>query len=105
MIYCKKCTYPMIAVNLSMSEDMVCSGCVVNQEKIKEIDWEERREKFKKLLSQYQSKDRYDCIVPVSGGKDSHFQANLIREMGFNPLLVTYYTYNYTETGEANLKN
>ena len=95
----------MIAVNLSMNDDMVCSGCVVNQEKTKEIDWEERKEKFKKLLLQYKSEDKYDCIIPVSGGKDSHFQANLIREMGFNPLLVTYYTYNYTETGEANLKN
>ena len=45
----------MIAVNLSMNDDMVCSGCVVNQEKTKEIDWEERKEKFKKLLLQYKS--------------------------------------------------
>ena len=42
----------MIAVNLSMNDDMVCSGSVVNQEKTKEIDWEERKEKFKKLLLQ-----------------------------------------------------
>jgi|TARA_B100001093_G_scaffold82810_1_gene74229 N-acetyl sugar amidotransferase len=105
MIYCKKCTNPRIAVNLSMSDDMICSACVVNEEKKDQINWEERKDIFKKLLSKYKSNDKYDCIVPVSGGKDSHFQAHLIREMGFNPLLVTYYTYNYTETGEENLKN
>ena len=43
----------MIAVNLSMNDDMVCSGCVVNQEKTKEIDWEERKEKFWKWMEKY----------------------------------------------------
>ena len=104
MIYCKKCTYPMIAVNLSMSDELVCSGCVVHEEKMK-IDWSEREKKFKKLLLSYKSKDNYDCIIPVSGGKDSHYQAYYIKNLGLNPLLVTYYTHNYTKTGEENLKN
>ena len=81
MIYCKKCTNPRIAVNLSMSDDMICSACVVNEEKKDQINWEERKDIFKKLLSKYKSNDKYDCIVPVSGGKDSHFQAHLIREI------------------------
>ena len=90
-----------------MRDDGVCSGCVVHDEK-PVIDWESREKEFKDLLYSYKNKDgsNYDCIIPVSGGKDSHFQAWYIKEkLGLNPLLVTYYTHNYTETGEANLKN
>lgn len=107
MKYCTRCMYPVIAVNLAMRDDGVCSGCVVHDEK-PVINWEEREKEFKDLLYSYRSKDgsKYDCIIPVSGGKDSHFQAWYVKEkLGLNPLLVTYYTHNYTPTGEANLRN
>ena len=68
----------MVAVNLSMADNLVCSGCIVNEEK-KQIEWSEREVKFKKLLESYKSKENYDCIIPVSGGKDSHFQAYFIK--------------------------
>ncbi|MEK7194241.1 MAG: N-acetyl sugar amidotransferase [Patescibacteria group bacterium] len=107
MTYCKRCTYPIMAVNLTIGDEGVCSGCTVHDEK-PVIDWTKREEEFKNLLESYKSKDdsNYDCIIPVSGGKDSHFQAWYIKEkLGLNPLLVTYYTHNYTPTGEENLKN
>ena len=106
MIYCSKCTYPIIAVNLTMDDSGLCSGCIVSDEKIN-LNWEKREEEFRNLMLSYNKKrtGEYDCIIPVSGGKDSHFQAWYIKEMGLNPLLVTYYTHNYTETGEENLKN
>ena len=74
----------MIAVNLTMSEDFICSGCLVHDEKMK-IDWEKREEIFKKILFKYKSKNNYDCIIPVSGGKDSLFQANYIKNLGLKP--------------------
>ena len=46
----------------------------------------------------------YDCVIPVSGGKDSFFQAHIIKELGYNALLVTYNGNNYTETGLKNVK-
>ena len=107
MKYCKKCTYPEMAVNLAMSEDGICSGCIVHEEKYG-IDWKEREKEFKDLLYSYRdkSKNNYDCIIPVSGGKDSHFQSWYIKnKLRLNPLLVTYYTHNYTKTGEENLRN
>ena len=106
MIYCSKCTYPVVAVNITLDNKNVCSGCTVHEEKLK-VDWNKREKKFKEILQNYKSTNgsNYDCIIPVSGGKDSHFQASYIKEIGLNPLLVTYYTYNYTKTGEANLKN
>lgn len=107
MQYCKHCTYPIVAVNLSMGEGGVCSGCIINEEK-KKIDWDARAKEFDELMLSHRNKDgnNYDCIIPVSGGKDSHFQVQYVKEkLGLNPLLVTYYTHNYTPTGEANLKN
>ena len=107
MKYCSRCTYPIVAVNLTMSDEGVCSGCIVHEEKMK-LDWGGREKEFQELLLSYKNKDgkNYDCIIPVSGGKDSHFQVWYVKEkMGLNPLLVTYYTHNYTKTGEENLKN
>jgi N-acetyl sugar amidotransferase len=107
MQYCIKCTYPIVAVNLSVSDEGVCSGCIVHNDK-PELNWEEREQKFSDLLNKYKNKDgsNYDCIIPVSGGKDSTFQVWYVKEkLKLNPLLVTYYTHNYTDTGEHNLKN
>ncbi len=107
MQYCTRCTYPIIAVNLAMREDGVCSGCDVSLEK-GQIDWAAREEEFRKLMEAHRSKEKsnYDCIIPVSGGKDSHFQTWYItKKLGLRPLLVTYYTHNYTATAEANLRN
>ena len=88
---------------MTISDDGICSGCIVAKEK-DNTDWKSREESFKRLLLKYKNKNRsnYDCIIPVSGGKDSLFQAWYVKELGLNPLLVTYYTYNYTKTGEDN---
>lgn len=108
MNYCQKCVYPASsAVPLAFNEQGICSGCLVNEQQ-NEINWEERKERFRKLVEQYRSKDgsNYDCIIPVSGGKDSYFQIHVIKNlMGLNPLLVTYHGNNYTPTGMKNLIN
>ena len=106
--YCSKCVYPASsAVPLAFDENGVCSGCQTGEQKA-EIDWDARRKRFEKLVERYRSKDgsNYDCIIPVSGGKDSYFQIYIIKElMGLNPLLVTYHANNYTKTGMDNLLN
>lgn len=107
MRYCKRCTYPVVAVNLAMSDDGACSGCIVHDEKY-QIDWTSREQEFIDIMQQYKNKDgsNYDCIIPVSGGKDSHFQVCYIKEkLGLNPLLVSYYSHNSPETGDSNLEN
>jgi N-acetyl sugar amidotransferase len=72
------------------------------------VDWDKRKKMFERLIEEYKSKDgsNYDCIIPVSGGKDSYYQTYLIKVLyGLNPLLVTYHGNNYTETGMQNLVN
>jgi len=106
MQYCKKCTYPINAVNIQFDDDGVCTGCIAAEEKDTEIDWSQREQDFCDFIEQRRNiNSDYDCIVPVSGGKDSHFQAWFLKNAGFNPLLVTYYTHNYPEIGEENLNN
>tara|TARA_B100000029_G_scaffold101250_1_gene91542 strand:+ start:1596 stop:2738 length:1143 start_codon:yes stop_codon:yes gene_type:complete len=107
MKYCKKCLYPDTKPQLIFDEDGICSAC--NNTKLKEkIDWETKKEDFRKILEKYRSKDKtnYDCIIPVSGGKDSHYQTYVIKkEFGLNPLVVNFHPQDQTELGRKNLEN
>ena len=106
--WCSNCVYPSISATPSAyDENGVCMGCrasVVRTATPQEA-WVERGKLLKDLLHEYRSKDgsRPDCIIPVSGGKDSYFQAHVVREMGFKPLLVTYNGNNYLDVGWRNL--
>ena len=76
MKYCTNCVYPAAsAAPLAFDEDGVCSGCRVSTQKVR-IDWDERAEELREIFEEYRSRDgsNYDCLIPVSGGKDSHFQ-------------------------------
>jgi N-acetyl sugar amidotransferase len=56
------------------------------------------------MTDEYRSKDNYDMIIPVSGGKDSYYQAHVAtKELGLKILLVTYHGNNYLSEGEYNL--
>src|SRR3989344_9087124 len=101
--YCSKCVYPSAsAVPLTFDENGMCSGCRA-YEQTKNIDWNKRRQALEKIVTQYkvQDKSNYDCIIPVSGGKDSYFQTHyVIEELKMKPLLVTYHGNNYLPVGE-----
>lgn len=106
--YCKKCVVPSSsAIPIEFDDNGICSGCNTSNQKDK-IDWQRRGKQFKELLQEYKSKDgsNYDCIIPVSGGKDSYFQTHIIKNVyGMNPLLITYHGNNYTKEGMDNLIN
>jgi N-acetyl sugar amidotransferase len=110
MRYCKKCVYPENAKPyIIFDDDGVCSGCRVVEEHT-EVDWQERKKALREILEQYKSlakknKNPYDCLIPVSGGKDSHYQVHLCKEYGMNPLLVTYNHLFNTPLGIRNLHN
>jgi N-acetyl sugar amidotransferase len=106
MKYCKRCLYPENhPLNLTFDNEGVCSGCRVHEEK-DEIDWPERKEKLRSLLNEFKSRSRslHDCIIPVSGGRDSHFIVHTIKhEFGMHPLLVNYNKHYNTRMGIRNL--
>ena len=102
--YCVRCVYPSTAATpLTFDKDGVCSGCLTHEEQ-KNIDWKERAQMFKELCDEYRGKGEYDCLIPVSGGKDSFHQTHIMRSHGMKPLLVTYNENNETEVGKRNIQ-
>ncbi len=104
--YCDCCVMPETKPDLFIDEEGVCSACR-NMEKRQAVDWEYRKQELLKVLDRYRSKDgsNYDCIVPVSGGKDSHFQVIRMLELGINPLCVTSTTDKLSDIGRRNIEN
>lgn len=105
--YCSKCVYPSIAVNLMLDDDGVCSACRAAEDfdDLTDDFWDARRDKFVELAAHARSLRRpYDCVIPVSGGKDSYYQVHVALEHGLKPLLVTYHGNNFLPEGERNLE-
>jgi N-acetyl sugar amidotransferase len=97
----------MIAVNLNMDDDGTCSGCKTFERAstLSTKDWDERRNQFEEILKKTLERNtsNYDCIIPVSGGKDSYYQAHIIAtKYKLKPLLVTYHGNNYLPEGDYN---
>lgn len=97
---------PETKPDLYIDDAGVCSACR-NYEFRSEVDWDARRAELHRILDRYRSKDgsNYDCIIPVSGGKDSHYQTITMLEMGMKPLLVTATTCKLTPLGRKNIEN
>jgi N-acetyl sugar amidotransferase len=88
------------------SADGVCDACRAAERKRKEVDWDRRRVELAALCDAYRSRNgRHDCIVPGSGGKDSFYQAWVLKyEFGMNPLTVTWAPNIYTDWGWRNFQ-
>jgi len=110
MRYCTKCLFPETKPDLFFDGEGVCDACRSAERKrgeVDAIDWKDREDQFKKILGRYRSKDgsKYDCIVPVSGGKDSFFQTYSMRYTHkMNPLAVTFDQFDQTDIGRHNLE-
>lgn len=107
MKYCTRCVMPSTRPKLSFNKDGVCSACIGAEEKKRDIDWKAREKELKGIFDKHRSKDkkRYDCIVPVSGGKDSIYQVHIVKKIyNMNPLCVTYRTDTRTKMGAHNIQ-
>lgn len=105
--YCVRCCMPETSEGIIFDEMGICSGCRSSEQKM-HINWAEREKKLKGILKYYKSKsgDNYDCLVPISGGKDSAFQLHvLVRIYGMKVLAVTFSHTFFSETGKYNLQN
>lgn len=105
MIRCSKCGFPDTRPGLYFV-DGVCGACL-NYDKRKTIDWEARRALLHQFCGEYRGKTKYDCLIPVSGGKDSYMLVKtMVEEEGMTPLLVTVTdSFTHTKAGTHNLRN
>ena len=105
--FCTNCLFPETKPDLFFDENGLCSACKAANQKNAGIDWKKREEDFLEIINDYK-KDGvgYDCLIPVSGGKDSTYQAYFMKEVcGMNPLCVCFETTTPTELGNKNLDN
>lgn len=107
MQYCVRCCIPETSEGVVFDEMGMCQICKSSEQKI-HINWVEREKKLKKILDSFRGKSEsgYDCIVPISGGKDSTFQLYVLTQIYKMRCLAVTFSHNwYTETGKYNLKN
>lgn len=92
--------------DLKLDSEGVCNACR-SYESRKVIDWAERKIELEGVLERFRVKDgsNWDCIVPVSGGKDSTYQVIRVLQLGMNPLCVTSTTCDLSEIGRRNIEN
>jgi N-acetyl sugar amidotransferase len=102
--YCVSCLLPDTKPDLYFNKDGECAACLAFKNR-KEIDWAKRKSEFQNILKSQKRSERWDCIVPVSGGKDSTAQVLKILELGYNPLCVTSSTCDLSDIGRDNLNN
>ena len=108
MFYCKKCVMPNTRPGITFDENGTCSACQ-SFENRKNIDWDSRWKEFEAICDKYRGMngDAPDCAVAVSGGKDSHYQVHLMKNvMHMNPILFSVEdNFPMTEAGRHNLQN
>lgn len=103
--YCARCVMPHTKPDLHLDEAGICNACRAYENR-KHVDWDARREELLKVLERYRRNgSNWDCIVPVSGGKDSTYQVVRMLQLGLNPLCVTSTTCDLSEIGRKNIRN
>ncbi len=88
-----------------LNDNGICNACL-SYDMQEKIDWDQRKSDLSKIISEKKlNNDRWNCVVPGSGGKDSTYQIIKARELGLNPVFVTASTCDLSEIGRYNLEN
>ena len=106
--FCKVCVFPETKPDLFFNEEGICSACQAAAEKKDVIDWSAKEKEFVQIINKFKKKNDqigYDCLIPVSGGKDSTYQCYIAKKYGLNPLAVCFETTYVTEVGRRNIDN
>ncbi len=107
MKICNKCIQPDTRPNIYFNKDDICGACLWEEEK-KTIDWNLREKELQKIAewAKKTTKSNYDCVIGVSGGKDSTKQSLTARDrLGLRCLLVNSEPEGISEIGKHNIEN
>lgn len=108
MTRCSLCNMPATRPG-TIFEGGICQACL-NYASRKTVNWQNRMSMLADLcnaVKRHRAYSKYDCIIPVSGGKDSYTLCKImVEDMGMNPLLVTVTdSFTHTKAGQHNLRN
>lgn len=107
MRICKKCVQPDTRPKIYFNDDRICGACLWEEEK-KKVDWSQREKELFEIAewTKKTSTGPYDCVIGISGGKDSTKQALTARDrLGLRCLLVNSEPEGITEIGRHNIEN
>jgi len=108
MRYCVKCVMPDTRPGIQFDDNGVCYPCLA-AERTNRTDWWQRKAEWMELCKRHKNAmaDKpYDCVLPASGGKDSHFQLKMLLGAGMRPLIVSVGDwFGKTKAGEHNFAN
>ena len=104
--WCSNCLNMSTRPRIKFDHRGWCNACQWMERK-KTLDWSKREKELVDLLAKYKSKNGgFDCLVPVSGGKDGSYVAyRLKHDYGMNVLALTISPALPLDIGEENLKN
>jgi N-acetyl sugar amidotransferase len=105
MRFCTKCVTPDTRPDLKFDRHGVCDACRSLEKKHNVIDWVGKEKLFEELIDKHKNDNplKYDCLIPVSGGKDSFFTLHHAIKHGLNPLCLVFEPTLPTEIGRSNL--
>lgn len=104
--YCSQCVLPSTRPGIVIKNDGLCNACHNHSKKDKKINWHDREKVFREFVDEAKSRNaQYDCVIPVSGGKDSTWQIIKCKEYGLKILALTWKTPGRNELGQKNLDN
>jgi len=104
--YCANCLMPETRPRIWFDVRGFCGACQWAEEKKNVIDWSERWAQLVELCDKNRGVGRFNCIVPVSGGKDSSYVAYMMKhKMNMNPLCITITPGLPLDIGQRNIRN
>ncbi len=95
---------PSTRPDIEINSEGICNACIAFKNR-KKIDWNKRKSELIEIVKKFKTKDYWDCIVPVSGGKDSTYQTLKVLELGLKPLCVLSSTCQLSTIGRRNIEN
>jgi|SaaInlLV_10m_DNA_2_1039722.scaffolds.fasta_scaffold00617_7 N-acetyl sugar amidotransferase len=106
MKYCTKCVMPNTRPKKFFNKEGICGACLGYKNR-KNININNKKTELIKILDKYRSKDgsNWDCIIPVSGGKDSTYQVIQMLNLKMNPLCIIATTCHLSSIGRKNIEN
>ena len=108
MKYCNLCVMPDTRPGITFNQEGVCSACQSFQKR-SQVNWSKRYSELEELCNKYRGMngDSFDCAIAVSGGKDSHYQVYLMKEVfKMNPILISVEdNFEMTKAGIHNVRN
>ena len=88
---CSRCVMPETHETIVFDDEGVCSICRQHKHKREKVDWEQKEKEFVEIIEKYRGKGPYDCLIPISGGKDSTFVLyTMIKKYKVHPLAISF---------------